>query len=256
MEVGIPEEGTALWAQYTRAGFNINEMRLVISVDFAATTATLGRSPDWTVFQLWGRDKETHIRILLNQWRARTGDPRELERMMQLWVNAYRPHKLVVEANAVDKLYGRKLQEVIGFPVSLRELKRNKAEDCEAFRDLVQAGLMFVPWADDRYGTRDVFAPFIDELDQYPDGDHDDTLMAAVHAHVELRAGTAVMGRAQVVVAGESQSEAESLLYQSTPKTRAQSLSLKDTEATDNVDSSLISYIDWKRKQLERIEVQ
>lgn len=186
---GIPAEDSVLWSMYTGAGFDIGSMFRVISVDLAATDARPGADPDYTVFQLWGYDRNTQARIVLNQLRKQTGDPKVIEQDLQEWVNAYQPHKLLVEANAVDKLYARSLQEVVGCPIVVREWKMNKSDEIRAFRDLVASGLAWIPWANDSLATRNVFESFVSELHQWPDTVHDDTLTAAVHAYTEMRGG-------------------------------------------------------------------
>ena len=156
-----------------------------MSVDLAASKPSLHR--DYTVFQLWGFDKETHHRIILNQLRRQTADPTEIEKALKEWVQSYQPHILLVEANMVDKLYARKLEEVIGFPVKIVELKKNKEDDFSAFRDLIQSGFALIPWAHDNIGTRHTFASFLDEMHNWPDTQHDDTLDAASHAYTEMK---------------------------------------------------------------------
>ena len=186
---GIPTEGTVLWDMYHGAGFDIDSMLRVISVDLAATDPRPGADPDYTVFQLWGHDRNTQARIILNQLRRQTGDPKVIEQSLREWVQAYHPHKLLVEANAVDKLYARSLQEVVGCPVVVREWKMNKSDEIRAFRDLVASGLAWIPWARDNMATRNVFESFVAELHQWPDTVHDDTVTAAVYAYTEMRGG-------------------------------------------------------------------
>lgn len=189
VQIGIPDEESFLWDMYTSAGFDIPSMTRVISVDLAATNPEDGQDPDFTVFQLWAHDKGTHARILLNQFRRQTGDPKVIENALREWVWSYKPHKLLVEAHAVDKLYARTLQDVIGCPVTIRVWRENKSGEIEAFRDLVESGLTWVPWARDSFGTHHTFASFLQELYDWPDTVHDDTLTAAVHAYMEMRGG-------------------------------------------------------------------
>ncbi len=196
-DIGVPEPGSGLYEQYMHYGFDPDALVRVISVDLAPGSDDPRRHnlSDYTVFQLWGMDKQSSARILLNQLRRRTRDPLQLERALSDWVHAYKPHKLLVEAVAVEKLYARKLQDVVGFPVKIKDVKSRKIEDIETFRDMVQSRMIWIPWANDthsqntgrNYNTRYVFQPFVEELIAYPHGAHDDTLMAAVHAISELR---------------------------------------------------------------------
>ncbi|MBW2003830.1 MAG: hypothetical protein JRI72_04345, partial [Deltaproteobacteria bacterium] len=147
---------------------------------------------DYTVFQLWALDPESQIRIILNQLRRKSADPAVLGGLLSDWVAAYRPNKLIVEAHAVAQLFARDLSKVVGFPVTIKPLDKRKTEMIVNVRDLIQCNLIWVPWADDDYRTRHVFASFIDELHDYPFGVHDDTVTAAAHALDELRVPSGV----------------------------------------------------------------
>jgi phage terminase large subunit-like protein len=199
LDVGIPGPDTALYEMYMSQGISPSALRLVISVDLATEEATLERAnPDYTVLQLWGMDPATYARILLNQARRRMRDPKDIGQMLSEWVHVYNPDKLLVEAVAVDRLFARTLQDVVGFPVQIADPKKDKLDRIERLRDLIQAGMVWVPFANDtfrgnsgrNYNTRFVMQPFLDELEAYPRGNaHNDTLMAAVHAITELRGG-------------------------------------------------------------------
>lgn len=206
-DVGIPDEGSGLYSMYTSFGFNPQECRRVISVDLGVEEKVAKRGgADSTVFQLWGYFKPSHARILLNQRRFTTSDPREIERVLVSWVSAYSPHVVCVEAVAVDKLYARSLKDVIGQPVKIKDVKSDKQDDILSFKDLIQSGFCWVPFAEDtfkgndarNYNTRYVMRQFLKELREWPFGEHDDTLMAAVHAATEMR-GKGGEIRAQVV---------------------------------------------------------
>ncbi len=199
-DLGIPTEGTSLYQQYASFGFIPSALQRFISVDLAVSEKSRSvTDPDYTVLQLWARCPVTQSRIILNQSRFRTRDPLEIEKKLKKWVHAYNPYKLIVEALAVDRLYARKLQDVIGMPVTIREFRKaNKVESIESFKDLVYSGLIWIPWAADtfsenqgtNYNTRKVFASFVEELCAYPLSGHDDTLAAAVHANCEMRGGS------------------------------------------------------------------
>lgn len=204
VQIGVPEPGSALYEMYKSAGFKVDQFKRVISVDLAATNPneTATSDPDWTVVHLWAVCPATGARIILNQSRRKTNSPSKIENILQEWVGAYDPHALVVEANSVEKLYARKLQDVIGFPVKIRELKKQKQVDIESFRDLVESGLVWIPYLNDSYKTKFVFDSFLEELHAWPDGAHDDTLAAAVHAYSQLKATS---GARATVIGGQEQ---------------------------------------------------
>jgi len=183
VSVGIPQEGSDVYRLYTEQGFTIEQMFFVLSVDLASTETY---TSDYTVFHLWGFDRNSLVRVLLNQLRRKMADPDVIGSHLATWVKAYRPDRLVVEANAVEKLFARSLVEVVGRPVNIVEMKGNKIEMIENVRDLISSRLVWVPWANDNYRTPYVFASFMDELNNYPMG-HDDTVAAAAHALYALR---------------------------------------------------------------------
>jgi len=195
ISIGIPPEGSGLYNLYSEMGFNIDRFDRIITVDLASTESQWS---DYTVFQLWALDRDSQIRIILNQLRRKTADPGKLGGLLRDWVSAYHPSKLIVEANAVEKLFARGLSKVIGFPVTIKPLDKRKTEMILNVRDLIQSNLLWVPWADDNYRTQYVFASFIDELNEYPFGVHDDTVAAAAHALDEMRIPSGV-SRATII---------------------------------------------------------
>jgi len=192
---GLPGPDSGVRALYEDAGFNIDLFRRVIAIDLAASDPDAAGRRDYTVFQLWALDPQSNARIVLDQLRRQSSDPLEIAGWIKTWVGAYRPHKLLIEAHAVAKLFARTVQEIIGEPVQIVELTRNKDSDIGAFKDLIRSGFAWIPWADDSRSTRYVFETFVREMYDWPDGMHDDTLITASHAYTELRtAGSEVGG--------------------------------------------------------------
>lgn len=197
-DVGVPRPGTGLYEQYCAAGLNPELFRLVMSIDLAADEPSKNYTdPDYTVFQLWGMHRETFIRVLLNQRRFRYRDPAKIQQVMRTFVGAYHPSKIICEALSLDKLFARGLPQVLGEPVSLSSPRGIRTEMIERVRDLADNGLILVPFARDtfsgntarNYNTRQVMAPFLDELENYGARGHDDTLLCAAHALWDIRGG-------------------------------------------------------------------
>lgn len=187
VSIGIPRPGSALYSQLEAAGIEITKR--VISVDPAASDPKKGTDPDFTVFELWGYDQVSNARILLDLLRFRTSSPREEIAHLRRWCRAYRPHRLVYEANAMAKKLAVGIEEALGIPVQKRELKAAKTEEIESFRDLGESGLLLYCYAQDGR-TIARMSIFEAELNGYPDeAKHDDTLTAAIHAYSELEPG-------------------------------------------------------------------
>lgn len=179
--IGVPEPGSFHAKQLEQEGVSI-DIR-VISIDTAATSATPGKDPDYTVIQLWGMDMTRHLRILLDMARFRTGSPAEFRRRLKRFLDAYDPKYTVFEENGMARWIGRDLNTQLGYPISL--FFKTEAIDVEDFKTLIESGLMLYAWGDNRSVIK--MKPFEDELEAYPNGSHDDTLTAAVQAQSKLR---------------------------------------------------------------------
>jgi hypothetical protein len=202
-DIGVPGPGTGLYEQYCSYGLSPASFRLVISVDLATEEPKRSRTdPDYTVFQLWGMHRENFLRVLLNMRRFRSNDPAKISEMLRSWTQAYRPDKLLIEAVAVDRLFARSMREITGEPVHVVDPLNKKVEMVERIRDLANNSLLLVPYASDtfsgnvarNYNTRQIMRTFLEELDGYGGGGHNDTLMAASHALWDLRGGDANIG--------------------------------------------------------------
>jgi len=181
--IGVPTEGSELFEQFRRGGINIGTR--VISIDTAASSASVGKDPDWTVIQLWGMDNERHIRVLLDMMRFRTSSPQVFRRRLGDFVRAYRPHYVIMESNGMAKWGVKDAQTEIGYPIIAYHRGKNEVDEVETFKYLMESQLMLYCWGDER--SKHKLRPFEDELDDYPDpGSHDDTLIAAVQAQSKL----------------------------------------------------------------------
>jgi len=185
--IGIPSPGTQLYDQYAAAGIEIG--RRVISIDPASKVSKPGAKRDYTVIELWGMDKRSKSRILLDLLRFQTSSPKRFIGRLREWILAYRPHFVVFESNAMALWTAVSIEESLGIPVTKRALGPSKLEEIQRFVELAESGLLLYPWAQDGY-TRRKMQPFEEELEGYPDeAEHDDTLMAAIHAYSKLQMG-------------------------------------------------------------------
>lgn len=200
VSIGVPKKGTQLYEQYAEAGIEFD--RLVIAIDTAATVPRAGTDPDYTVLELWGLDKNTYTRIILDLIRFRTQSPSRFKKILGQWVTAYSPDFVVFESNAMARWSAVDIEESLGIVVTKSELRGTKVEEIESFRDLAEHGMLLIPWAQDGR-TRPRMSIFVEELVGYPDeAPHDDTLMCAVHAQRKLNVGTLGEARAYVIGPG------------------------------------------------------
>lgn len=180
---GVPERGTKLYEQFESQGVHIDKR--VISIDTAATKERPGQDPDYTVLSLWGMDLKTNTRVCLDIERFRTGSPAVFRRRLGVWANAYKPHVIVMETNAMAIWIAKDAQKEIGIPIKPYQRGKADLEKLEQFKSLAESGMLLYCWGDKR--SERVMGPFEQELDAYPDGSHDDTLDTAVMAQDYLK---------------------------------------------------------------------
>jgi len=210
---GIPAEGSPIREMYAAAGVDIEYA--VVTADFAATDVTPGKDPDWTVFMLWGWCRNTKRRVLLDMRRFRTGNPQVVKDRLANFVGAYVSviRKVAGEANAVDKMFvrdlGTFLRERVGVGVGVVELKGEKGELIESFKDLIYDKGVWVPYSPRSPRTRALVKVFREEMLDYPGGRHDDTLITAVHHLRLLKAGSFSGGVSAMVVGGHEDDDEE-----------------------------------------------
>lgn len=182
-DTGRPTKGSAQMEELILADMVFD--RLVVSIDTAATVPKAGRDPDYTVIQLWGLDIKYRRRVLLDMLRFRTSDPAVFKDRLKRFVDAYAPNFIVMETNGMAAWLGVDAQREIGYPIRSHNRGGKDIQEIEVFKDLAQTGLLLYAWGDVRSAEK--MKPFEDELDAYPDGSHDDTLIAAVQAQELLR---------------------------------------------------------------------
>ena len=211
---GIPVVGSPIYDLYEQAGIDIEYG--VVTADFAATDPAPGKDPDYTVYQLWGWCRNTKRRVLLDTWRFRTSSPKVMKARLVMFVQNYLPivRKIAGEANAVDKLFVRDLSDYVrehtGQPVRIVELKGEKAELIQSFKDLIEDNGVWIPYSSRSVRTRREVDVFKQELIHYPQqGYHDDTLIATVHNIRLLKSGSFSGGANVLVVGGSIQEDNE-----------------------------------------------
>lgn len=182
-EAGRPQKGSALYEELMAADVEI--LRLVVSIDTAATVQKPGRNPDYTVIQLWALDGKHRRRIMFDMVRFRTSDPAYFRLQLGKFVDAYHPEFVIMETNAMARWIGVETQNALGVPIRSHQRGAKDVQEIEVFKDLAQSGLLLYAWGD--WKSAEKMKPFEDELDAYPDGSHDDTLITAVQAQELLR---------------------------------------------------------------------
>jgi phage terminase large subunit-like protein len=183
VKVGTPLPGSETYEQFRGQGINIE--RRVLSIDTAATSVRPGRDPDYTVIMLWGLDTRRGLRVCLDIARFRTGSPRKFREILKEMAYAYQPHRIVMETNAMAIWIAKDAQDAIGYPIKPHVRGSDDIERLEEFKSLAESGMLLYCWGDERSAR--IMGPFEQELDEYPGGSHDDTLIAAVQAQEFLK---------------------------------------------------------------------
>jgi len=183
VKVGLPKPGSETYEKFQSQGVNIE--RRVLSIDTVATSVKPGRDPDYTVIMLWGLDTRRGLRVCLDIARFRTGSPKKFREILKEMACAYQPHRIVMETNAMAIWIAKDAQDEIGYPIRGHKKGPEDMERLEEFKSLAESGMLLYCWGDER--SAKIMGPFENELDEYPGGSHDDTLVAAVQAQEFLR---------------------------------------------------------------------
>jgi len=189
--IGKPKPGTLLWQRYKANDLDIPTARLIMSVDPAggSVVGRPSRKLDYTVFELWGMF-ENNYRILMDMWWVHGHPLQRVKQQYGLWLAMYKPDDVLMEADAHQRVTAASWEAEFGYPVKPVLMPKQKYQHIEALADLVHSGLLLYPWA--TAADRKKFGKFENELIDYPFGKNDDTLMAALHAHMFIRPSSAV----------------------------------------------------------------
>jgi len=183
VNIGVPQPGSELYLDYEKQGVVIDKR--VVSIDTASTQVKVGKNPDWTVIELWGMDSQSHLRVLLDIDRFRTGSPQVFRDRLRRFLDAYQPNFTIFEGNAMARWVGIDTQTALGWPITQYNRGRNALAEVEDFKNLIESGMMLYCWGDKKSERK--MMVFENELVDYPNGQFDDTLDAAVQAQVKMK---------------------------------------------------------------------
>jgi predicted phage terminase large subunit-like protein len=173
----VLEEGAIFKAEQFRfyEGNPPQFQRIVLSFD---TAYKLGADNDYSACSVWGATE--HEYYLLYAWRARVEFP-ELRQMVKALVKQWRPAATLVEDSASGQPLIQELKRNPELQIVPVRPKGDKVSRAHSITPLIESGAVLVPGSSP---WRDMY---LEELQSFPNGVHDDLVDSTTQALLYLR---------------------------------------------------------------------